>query len=74
MSDTILVRYGRIDKRADEYLVSSGSATIIDASLFRLPEEKIVSWDDLDADTVSELMIWENVSSQDTQYIEGLAE
>lgn len=35
---------------------------------------KLESWDNLSADVVAELMIWENVSDQDSRYLDGLAE
>jgi len=74
-TDTLLIRRlpvsftGRIRQRADEF-ASSGTA-VDPASLI---QEKIISWDDLGADVVAELMIWENASSHDLGYIEGLAE
>jgi hypothetical protein len=75
MFDALLVRpEGRIEKRADDYL-SSNVATVVDpASLFPSSQENIVSWDDLSADVVAELMIWENASDQDLRYLDGLAE
>lgn len=69
------IEYGsRVDRRADDILSSTSIVKGVDYSyLFPLVEQE-VSWDDFDQDAISELLIWEKVSSQDMKFLEGSSE
>ena len=71
MTEAILVMYGRIEKKAEDYFASASVTEPFD--LASLIQPKTISWDDLGNDVIAELMVWENASAQDLRYLDGLA-
>ena len=69
------VEYGRYEeKRVEDILSSTDTVSGIDPASFFPMLGKAITWDDLDDNEISELMIWDKASAQDFRFIEGLTE